>query len=416
MEINTTSSIINIVTFIFIISILYSPIYFKRKGYTDIIRISSTAVSLGILGTFTGIFIGLLSFNVSDIQGSVPQLLSGLKTAFATSIAGLITSLIVKAEKLDLYKLQVNEKGEIKESDDIKIMISTLKSIEKSIAGDTDTTLLTQIQKLRTSNSDNLNSLNKSFNEFAEKVAQDSSKSLIEALQNVITDFNNKISEQFGENFKQLNQGVGKMLEWQNEYSNRVDTMTEQFQKALEGISKCDIALSNITNKSEIYIETSTKLDSLLNNLNTNLVGLNQMTENTKDIFPKIQSDIKNLTEHFSNAVNESLRENNRMIESQRLSINNQVESLSASYEHLGQQQNKMLSELDRRLERLMKENANRITEQLKNLDEELAEELNKALTSLGSQLTSLSNKFVEDYTPLTVELQKLVQISNSLN
>ena len=63
-----------------------------------------------------------------------------------------------------------------------------------------------------------------------------------------------------------------------------------------------------------------------------------------------------------------------------------------------------------------MKENATRITEQLKNLDEELAEELNKSLTSLGSQLTSLSNKFVEDYTPLTIELQRLVEISKRLN
>ena len=55
-----------------------------------------------------------------------------------------------------------------------------------------------------------------------------------------ISDFNDKISEQFGENFKQLNQGVGKMLEWQIEYSNRVDLMTEQFQRTLDGVSKCE--------------------------------------------------------------------------------------------------------------------------------------------------------------------------------
>jgi DNA anti-recombination protein RmuC len=416
MENITISNIINLITLIFILTIFYSPKYFKNKGNTNISSIASTAVSLGILGTFTGIFIGLLNFNVSDIQGSVPQLLSGLKTAFATSIAGLFTSLLVKAEKWDIYKLRVNEKGEIEEDDNIKVLISVMKNIEKSIAGEGETTLLTQIQKLRTSNSDNLNSLNNSFNEFAEKVAEDGSKSLIEALENVISDFNEKISEQFGENFKQLNQGVGEMLEWQIEYSNRVDLMTEQFQKTLDGVSKCELALNNISEKSKSFNETSSKLDKLLNNLNVNLVGLNQMSDNTKDIFPKIQSDIKDLTENFSNSVTESLRENNRMLESQKTSIDRQVETLSASYEQLGNQQNKMLNEVNSRLENLMKENATRITEQLKNLDEELAEELNKSLTSLGSQLTSLSNKFVEDYTPLTIELQRLVEISKSIN
>lgn len=410
---NTT--IIDWVTGLFAVSIICSPIFFKKKGNTNINSIASTAVSLGILGTFSGIFIGLLNFNVTDIQGSVPQLLSGLTTAFVTSIVGLVISLLVKAEKWDPYKLRVNEKGEIEQDDEVKVMISVLKKIKKAIAGDGETTLITQIQKLRTSNSDNFASLNKSFNEFAQKVAEDGSQSLIKALEDVISDFNAKISEQFGENFKQLNQGVGKMIEWQNEYSERVDSMTEQFQKTLEGVSKCEIALNNITEKSKVYIDTSTKLDLLLGNLNTNLVGLNQMTDNTKNIFPKIQSDVKNLTEHFSNSVNQALRENNRMIESQKSSIDRQVESLSSSYEQLGNQQNKMLNEINNRLENLMKENATRITEQLKNLDEELAEELNKALTSLGSQLTSLSNKFVEDYTPLTIELQKLVQISKSI-
>ncbi len=41
--------------------------------------------SIGILGTFSGIVFGLMDFNVNDIDGSVPQLLEGLKTAFISS-------------------------------------------------------------------------------------------------------------------------------------------------------------------------------------------------------------------------------------------------------------------------------------------------------------------------------------------
>ena len=104
------------------------------------------------------------------------------------------------------------------------------------------------------------------------------------------------------------------------------------------------------------------------------------------------------------------------MFETQKTAIDYQINAMTTSYQQLGNQQQKLITELNSRIEKLMKDNADRITDQLKNLDNELAEELNKALTSLGSQLTSLSNKFVEDYTPLTKELQKLVQMANRKN
>ena len=46
-------------------------------------------VSVGVLGTFVGIFIGLQGFNPSDIINSVNEILVGLKTAFFTSIVGM---------------------------------------------------------------------------------------------------------------------------------------------------------------------------------------------------------------------------------------------------------------------------------------------------------------------------------------
>ena len=140
------------------------------------------------------------------------------------------------------------------------------------------------------------------------------------------------------------------------------------------------------------------------------------MSQNAKNAFPTIQKEIQDLTEHFSGAVQIAVRENNRMFETQKTAIDSQVNAMSTSYQQLGNQQQKLITELNNRIEKLMKDNADRITEQLKNLDDELADELNKALTSLGSQLTSLSNKFVEDYTPLTQELQKLVQMANRNN
>ena len=52
--------------------------------------------SLGILGTFMGIVAGLLQFDTTHIDQSISPLLEGLKTAFTTSLGGMIASIIYK--------------------------------------------------------------------------------------------------------------------------------------------------------------------------------------------------------------------------------------------------------------------------------------------------------------------------------
>lgn len=53
--------------------------------------------TLGVLGTFWGITSGLIDFNTLDLDTSIPGLLDGLKTAFFTSLAGMIGSMILSA-------------------------------------------------------------------------------------------------------------------------------------------------------------------------------------------------------------------------------------------------------------------------------------------------------------------------------
>ena len=55
----------------------------------------SAIVSTGLLGTFVGIWWGLYHFDSSDIAGSVPTLLEGLKLSFVTSIIGIALSTVL---------------------------------------------------------------------------------------------------------------------------------------------------------------------------------------------------------------------------------------------------------------------------------------------------------------------------------
>lgn len=69
-----------------------------KPGHSQLAElIPSLLTSLGILGTFIGLMEGLTSVNFSDAQGtmdSIPLLLTGMRFAFATSVAGIACSLL----------------------------------------------------------------------------------------------------------------------------------------------------------------------------------------------------------------------------------------------------------------------------------------------------------------------------------
>lgn len=83
----------------FIISLCYVLIEDKKGKLTSkrrwIDQIPSLLSTLGVLGTFFGITVGLVNFDTQDLDNSIPLLLAGLKTAFFTSLAGMVGSLIL---------------------------------------------------------------------------------------------------------------------------------------------------------------------------------------------------------------------------------------------------------------------------------------------------------------------------------
>jgi hypothetical protein len=85
-------------TLILIGIIVALTVYFQFFRYNSRTAESAPTIltSIGIFGTFLGVALGLSSFDTTQLQESVPQLLSGLKTAFWSSIAGLLGALTIK--------------------------------------------------------------------------------------------------------------------------------------------------------------------------------------------------------------------------------------------------------------------------------------------------------------------------------
>lgn len=83
--------LLNPINVIFVV-IIFVLAFLDQKTKKDF---KSQIVSVGVLGTFVGIFIGLQSFDPEDIMNSVNQILAGLKTAFFTSIVGMSVATVL---------------------------------------------------------------------------------------------------------------------------------------------------------------------------------------------------------------------------------------------------------------------------------------------------------------------------------
>ena len=82
---------------------------------------------------------------------------------------------------------------------------------------------------------------------------------------------------------------------------------------------------------------------------------------------------------------------------------------LSLNYDKFSEKQQEIVESYNRNISEMIEQNKERI--QL--LDKELGNELEKSLESLGSSLSTLSSKFVEDYGPITQRLKGLLDDLN---
>src|SRR5690606_13085364 len=89
--------------------------------------------TLGIFGCFFGIAIGLQDFDSDNIQGSVPELINGIKTAFWASVWGIGAALSLKIRSLLLGVPVTN--GESHTGATIDDLASLLSQLRQSISG-----------------------------------------------------------------------------------------------------------------------------------------------------------------------------------------------------------------------------------------------------------------------------------------
>ena len=416
--------------------------------------------TLGVLGTFTGIFFGLLDFDVTNIDDSVPQLLSGLKIAFVTSIFGMAAMIVLRFIQSVIPRPATGEAEATPEiihgtleaikkgiEDASKQEQEALDKLRKAVSAESDSSLLTQVQKLRTDFKDSQNELIREFRRFAETMTENNSKALIEALEKVIRDFNAQLNEQFGENFKQLNEAVGALLTWQKNYRHHVETLEARFNAAMQGIEASEEAIRKIVAHTETIPSVLERLEKIVQETGTATIELNGhlgavsgLKEQALQAFPVIEQNLKQLTDDLSKSVRDIITQSSAASQKQRdaneqlrqgfdILLNNSREaqnrfehaisgalqsmqtSLNTAMEQHARTIEVAANEMRSQINEAWKQTSEAIENRFENFDQQMQQELQRSIETLGRHLASLSEKFTEDYGPLTERLREIVQI-----
>ena len=382
--------IYGIIIFLAILSVL--SIVQVRKGenklfYCDIIpfydMIPNVFITLGVLGTFVGIFLGLQDFDVDNITESIPTLLEGLKIAFATSIIGIslsflfslfiqkvrpsaesdshskpmdeltalqqINATLVESRKESDTNLQTLNKSLIGETDDsistqlVKIrnqfadlekkqdkQNNTMLKVQQALGGDSETSLLTQIQKFREEQIDAVKEtkklLSEKFDEFSKLLVKIRNQFAdLEKKQDKQNNTMLKVQQALGEDretslLTQIRKFREEQIDAAKETKKLLSEKFDEFSKLLAKNNTEALVEVMKSATEEFNKQMSTLIDKLVKEnfkeLNTSVQRMNDWQQENKNMITQLTDQFKTVSGEFqitSGAIKEITDNTNRL-------------------------------------------------------------------------------------------------------
>ena len=396
-------------------------IWYLRKEKSQINKsifeiIPNLFPTIGILGTFVGIAIGLWNFDVTNIKGSMPELLTGLKTAFLVSIFGVFLLLVFslyssyKREKIGLLSDEAEAINSLKDA--VIKMTKHLHYIEDGRAVSTSIILRDlykesqkQSVSLASFSSDLAFSLSDVLNNPTEGVTHElrQLKKEIELLGQKLQDPATEMTQSV---IGELQTSMASMV---NEFK---DSMSGSAKNELEGlISALSVAGDSLTAFPAMLASLG---QSMQNDMNVLKLTMEQVSNQTLANSEESTLKMKNQVEEIANILSEKVgnmqngQENLMNIQSENLKISDQlVEKFNYSVENLDKISSSVLETLDKY--KIAQNELNTVAAQLRSVSD------NVNITSRNLQETQVNfTNQVIDVTDLNAK--SIVELNNALN
>lgn len=305
----------------------------KHKRTVD--AFPSIISTLGVLGTFLGITIGLSGFDVNDLTRSIPILLGGLKTAFYTSLGGMLGSLILRHFCTDI-KFD-KEDGGISSTDaairelgkSVREMSTTMVSAIKETRdvvrqmGDSQTSFYTQLLEIEKKGEEKRTNVDSTLSRLSliqgEQIAAQRNMALSLAS---IDSANKRVEESLGE-----------IVDAQSANTSTFDEMNEELKKFSQILrSEVDEIEDKMEDTNKLLTNKFDEFSELLKKSNTEAL-VNVMKKVTEEFQKQMNDLISRLVQENFAKLNESVEKLNTWQEENKAMI----ESLTKQYHQMEQ-------------------------------------------------------------------------------
>lgn len=392
--------------------------YQKKQGNLVLKRrwieqIPSLVSTLGVLGTFFGITIGLLDFNSNDLQASIPKLLDGLKTAFFTSLAGMIGSLFLSRIVSSYFDKQ--DEG----VSDINLAASEIVKAVKAMSDTNRETLRElKLQAVQQANNQNAfyvtcgNVLNAMKNSIL--TSENNMQSLLLQIQAQTTNLSD-----IKEHTDGMLKTVGTIELHEREQTDSLESVQSSLQATIPNISKIASDMGEMVETTSaianIEEEVSTEVKKFGDKLHTEVLEIedkmkdtNKLLEEKFNEFSELlkKSNTEALVEVMKNVTNEFQKQMNALINKL---IQENFDQLNKSVEKLNiwQQENKeMIASLTKQYKQ-MADNFDGTSVVLQKVGTDT-----RMLVSDGGKLDQL----VKSLSKVLIEDQKFVEVTKKLS
>ena len=376
----------------------------KLEANRRIIEYFPTLVStLGVLGTFWGITKGLMAFDTSDLDQSIPGLLDGLKTAFFTSLAGMIGSMFLSAF---ISKKQDERDGGIS---DINQAAGEITKSVKAMS-DANTETMRSIQQQLTEQEADRKAFYRTVGEVMSKIS-DTQKSITSAIDSLVV--LQRSQENSLADIKEATTQQSVAINSVAKYSQEVSEYTHHLGEILD-------VISGMSGTEDEINEKVGKLKEIIHGevieIEDNMAKTNKLLESKFDEFTELLKKsntealvevMKKVTEEFQKQMNSLI---NKLIQENFDQLNTSVEKLNQ-----WQQENKeMIASLTHQY-REMSDNFEATSTSLTRVKDDTA-----SLVSEGGKLRqlvdALNQVIIEDehFIEVTKELHETANLSKS--
>ncbi|WP_294703348.1 anti-phage ZorAB system protein ZorA [uncultured Fusobacterium sp.] len=392
----------------------FDSLYKGEIRYKVFSYIPQLMVGLGMLGTFYGLSSGLSGLelgNVDSIQNSVGELLSGVKTAFYTSLFGLAYSILYTI-LLNFYMVEIEKIiFEIRK----KIGTITKKIVNQNYIEE----ISKRLEEIKSSNNDMATTLNNQI----ETMGKNLNENIVNFSNNIGGNFKNELSNVLDKIFNEnlvmnLNNSLENISNVFLTNSEKMQEFKSEIVNMIKDLSELKLSYMNVLEETNnLKSEFKITMENLNNGLSDITESINEVSRKYKETTNELEQIIDTLTNSQNNNI-DILESNKEVMEVATTLLENSKDMLSAekvvqelwqSYELTFKDINlKLVTSLETyknnlevtgiQLREILKENSDEYNTFIKNQTLDFTNEIKRGLVNLftdyDQNLSVVINKF----------------------